>query len=131
MRVSRRRLLAATESAAFTVGLSGCVATDPSVDADLSGTVFTSVTPTQSVSWSANTLAVSIGLTDAATTDHQVREVVVVSGGSDVWSGRVKAGQTSVSGFLRVDAESMLLAVNASDEVVETVTARVRASTIP
>ncbi|WP_232686949.1 hypothetical protein [Halobacterium zhouii] len=131
MPTSRRRFLATAASAALTTALAGCVATGPTVDADLSGPVFTSVTPTQSVSWGANTIAAEIGLTDAATTDRKVRQIVAVSGGSDVWTGSVVAGQTSVSGLLSVGAENTLFAVNASDEVVESVTVRVDASTIP
>ena len=131
MSASRRRFLATAASAALATGLAGCVATGPSVDADLPGGVFASVTPTQSISWGANTLAVSIGLTDTATTDQTVRQVVAVSGGSEVWTGDVVAGQTSVDGLLSVGAENTLLAVNASDEVVESVTVRVSANTTP
>lgn len=131
MPASRRRFLATAASAALAAGLAGCVATGPSVDADLSGDVFASVTPTQSVSWGASSLAVSIGLTDAATTDRNVRQVVAASGGRDFWSGTVRAGQTSVTGFLPISAESTLIAVDADDNVAETVTVRVNATTIP
>lgn len=130
MDLSRRRLLAAA-GPALAAGLSGCVATGPTVEADLPGSVFRSVEVTQSIAWGANTIAVNISLTDRATTDLKVRELVAVKDGSDVWTSSVRAGQTSVSGFFPVDAESRLFAVDSDENVVETATVRVAANTIP
>lgn len=130
MELSRRRLLAAA-GPTLAAGLSGCVATEPTVEADLPASVFQSVTPAQSISWGARGFSVAISLSAAATTDRKVRRVVATSGGTDYWSGRVRAGQTRVSGFLPVGTESRLLAVDADDDVVETVAVRVVANTIP
>lgn len=131
MSLSRRRFLTSAASATTAAAVAGCIATDPSVDADLSGDAFASVEPTQSISWGANAVSVSITLTDGATTDLKVRRLVAVRDGSVAWTGGVEAGETSASAFLPVNATCTMLAVDSDANVVDSVLVRVGASTFP
>ncbi|MFC3477791.1 hypothetical protein [Halobacterium litoreum] len=127
---SRRRFLAAL-AAAPALASAGCVATRLRVDADLSGVVFTGVGRDQSVSWGANRVAATVSLAPDAATDRRVREIVVATAGSVTGTRDVRPGQTGVSVFLPVGKESSLLAVDASENVVDTGTVRVRAARTP
>lgn len=127
---SRRRLLVGGSVAL--AATSGCLTTGIRVQADLSGSeVFESVSLMES--WSANRATGKLTLTDAATTELNVRDLAVVdSSGSSVWSGTVVPAQTSISNVaLPVGQPAVLAAANASGEFVERVEVRVVGNSFP
>ncbi|MDS0297307.1 hypothetical protein NDI76_00940 [Halogeometricum sp. S1BR25-6] len=129
---TRRRLLAGL-SAVGVASLGGCVTTDLSLSADGVGEsdVFDSLSLSES--WTANKAVVKVTLTDAATTERNVRKVAVIdSEGSSVWTDTVDPGQTSVSGArFPVGQTATLTASDNDDAFVDSVSVTLNGSSLP
>jgi hypothetical protein len=115
-----RRHVLALAAAVGSGGLAGCLSTAstlraPAIDGSQ---IFKSIKTSES--WSSNKISASIGLTSAATTQHGVRGLVVISSsGSDFWTKPVDVSQTSVSGSFPTSGPATLAATNYDDQFVE------------
>ncbi|WP_129114178.1 hypothetical protein [Halegenticoccus tardaugens] len=131
-RASRRRILAGVGTVA-TVGLGGCLRTGlrASVDGLADSNVFEDVSPSGSVATARTTAKVT--LTSAAATRVGVRELSVTStGGSEIWTGSVAPGQTSVGGVVfPVGKPARLSAANYDGAFVEGVTVTIGGRAVP
>lgn len=129
---TRRRLLAGL-SAVGVASLGGCVTTDLSLSADGVGEsdVFDSLSLSES--WTANKAVVKVTLTDAATTQQNVRKLAIIDAeGSSVWSDTVNPGQTNVGGArFPVGRTAMLTASDNNDAFVDSVSVTLSGSSIP
>ncbi|WP_233203929.1 hypothetical protein [Halegenticoccus soli] len=131
-RVPRRRLLAGAAAAA-SVGFGGCLTTGlrASVDGLSGSNVFEDVSLAES--WATTRTTAKVTLTRRATRAVGVRELAVVSSsGSEVWTGSVVAGQTSVSDVVfPVGSPATLTAADYDGAFVDAVTVTVDGRTIP
>ncbi len=104
----------------------GCLSISPTIKAPAlsESRVFKSLKPAES--WTTQHATISIGLTQVATTNLGVRELVVIqSSGSDYWSEPVKAGQTSVTGSFPIGETALLTATDYDGKFVERLTVNV------
>lgn len=117
---TRRRVLAGL-AAGGTLGLGGCVTLSPSLSAATDGSdVFKSVSTSEP--WAAQRVRASVSLADGATTDANVRRLVVVGpGGSTYVTVTVESGQTSATVYFPLGGTSTLAAVDNSGKTVDTI----------
>jgi hypothetical protein len=129
---TRRRFLAAA-AAGGAVALSGCLATDFSLEAPgLPSEVFDLFSVANSVAIGNNRVRVNATLTDRATTDLKVRELSAIdAGGMSVWSDTVDGGQTSVSMYLPIETPVTVYAFTETSKPVDEQSVRIRARSIP
>jgi hypothetical protein len=118
---TRRRLLAgAATGGAF--GLGGCVALSPALDRRFDDSpVFERIAGSER--WAALRLRVTVTLTERATTELNVRGVVVVDeSGSRYLRTDVEGGQTELVTYVPLEQEVTVAAVDGLARTVDTVT---------
>ncbi len=134
--MTRRRAIRSLAAGAVgtSTALAGCVTTDLSVTADgVEGSdVFESFSLSDSISWGSNRAWVGASLTDAATTDLQVRSLTVVTpSGSAYWTGTVSGGATSATMSVPVGTRVTVSAFDSDDALVDSLPLRVGGNTFP
>jgi hypothetical protein len=129
MTVSRRHLLV-TVVMLISIGLGGCITTNPAVQADTSNsTVFEQFSAAEP--WTSGKVRTSTTLSYNATRSLGITDIVVINErGTVVSTSTINAGQTSVILMLPVNQNVTVVAMNDTGYAIENQTVTTTGQTI-